>query len=78
MGRICQHEGIEDYGNGMMSLESRDSVHSKDSTGSFAFPVSDNWECIESPAQMPKSEQLKKQKTNSMRFQCCRSRSPSS
>ncbi|KAK2391291.1 protein BREAKING OF ASYMMETRY IN THE STOMATAL LINEAGE [Trifolium repens] len=68
-------KGGEKEGNGIMSLESRDSVHSKDSTGSFAFPVLDNWEWIGSPAQMPKLEgpqQLKKQKANSMRFQCCK------
>ncbi|ESR54058.1 protein BREAKING OF ASYMMETRY IN THE STOMATAL LINEAGE [Citrus sinensis] len=67
--RIQREYQIEE----MVSAGSSDSYQSDNSTGSFAFPVL-GWEWMGSPAQWPKSEglQLRKNKTRSLTFQCCR------
>ncbi|XP_057421490.1 protein BREAKING OF ASYMMETRY IN THE STOMATAL LINEAGE-like [Lotus japonicus] len=68
---VCQVEGIEDCG-GMVSAESRNSVQSEGSRGSFAFPVL-GWEWIGSPVHMPRAEDvhLKNHKASYVGFQCC-------
>ncbi|CAL0330575.1 unnamed protein product [Lupinus luteus] len=69
--RAYQVDGVEDLG--MMHAESSGSDQSKSSASSFAFP-SLNWEWVESPVRMPKSEgqHIKKQRLRFVRFQCCR------
>ncbi|XP_031287563.1 protein BREAKING OF ASYMMETRY IN THE STOMATAL LINEAGE [Pistacia vera] len=69
--RRYQNEEMENQG--MVSVGSSDSNQSDNSSGSFAFPVL-GWEWKGSPAQMPKSEglHLRKHKTISLSFQCCR------
>ncbi|XP_019435633.1 PREDICTED: protein BREAKING OF ASYMMETRY IN THE STOMATAL LINEAGE isoform X2 [Lupinus angustifolius] len=69
--RVYQVDGVEDLG--VMHAESSGSDQSKSSASSFAFP-SLNWEWVESPVRMPKSEDqhIKKQRLRFVRFQCCR------
>ncbi|XP_044484856.1 protein BREAKING OF ASYMMETRY IN THE STOMATAL LINEAGE-like [Mangifera indica] len=69
--RSYQTEAMENQE--MVSVGSSESSQSGNSSGSFAFPVL-GWEWMGSPAQMPKSEglHLRKHKTISLSFHCCR------